>query len=294
MKTYAPSINLKPIITIKDKRLSSLLVKQPNNNISLLELVKKLKIPKNNYECRSLFKIRINQSQGRYSYFFQDLKDNKLIKDLVGFKEKLSLPIVFSTLVTHQPKVYLLMYFSLLAAIKQRFPKTRTIIYFETWFSRYFFQKTSNSKAYLELIKTIEKSTGKIVDQIFFTENISKNMCVPAFFIQETLSKIGISDFISILPYSKHRLDNIRLTDLLHFIWNLYSIYLIPGTYLTSINSKREFLTFRKALKKDRLSIAFLPKAPEEMDSHKAHSFYKQYLDFGGMTHIYRQLQNFL
>lgn len=201
-------------------------------------------------------------------------KNRQLIKDFIGIKKSSPNKLIFSTLVGHSPKIYLAMYLFFVRWLNsQMTARTHLIVYLEDWFSRFFLNKTIDNQSLLGYENFIEKF--EVADEIIYSHDSSVKKIIYATFVDNYLQKTSMGDFLSVLPYSKQESLFINFRDILHFVWNIYVFSLNPGIYLTSINSKREFIVFRKVLG-NGLSIIFFPIAPENIDGEN-NDFYSRY-----------------
>lgn len=212
-----------------------------------------------------------------FSGFLDLAKSKQLIKDFIGIGKKIKNKIVFTTLVGEQPKPYLLMYLLFAKRVKKNFPALEFVIHLEDWFPGKYLSEKAKRRATLNYERFIHQFN--IVDRIIFTSSLFPRKLVSSSFIKKTLSNVTLEDFLSVLPFQKRSLEFILFDDLFHFVWNIFTIFSIPGIYLTSMNSKREFLIFRKSLLGDP-PVIFFPSAPEDISSEVSFKFYSRYFSF--------------
>ena len=259
--------------------LESLEIWDYTRNVSLIE---KFSFFDNNYASKS---------NSKFLSFLVSAKNKNLIKDFVGIGKKTKSRIVFSILIDQRPKPYLIMYLLFLKKIKKIFPSFEFIIHLEDWFLKDYSSEKINKKIISRYKQVINKFN--VADRVILTESFFRHKIIPPHFIKEVLVNINVGDFLSVLPFQKRNPEFILLGDIFHFIWNIFTIQKIPGIYLTSMNSKREFLVFRKALK-GKPPVIFFPSAPEDIFSTDVLLFYSNYLLFPKNKTEIKELKSFL
>ena len=266
------------------------------NNLCLVDFLKSLKIWSVTQNIFSTEKFPFfdnsyaSKSNSEFLSFLSSAKNKNLIKDFVGIGKKTKKRIVFSILIDQRPKPYIIMYLLFLKKIKKIFPSFEFIIHLEDWFLKNYSSEKVNKKITSEYKQFIDKFN--VADKIIFTSSFFRHKIIPPYFIKEVLTNVNVGDFLSVLPFQKRHPEFILLGDISHFIWNIFTIQTIPGIYLTSINSKREFLVFRKALKGE-LPVIFFPSAPEDMFSADILRFYSSYLSSKNKVEL-RELRSLL
>lgn len=267
------------------------------NNLCLADFLKSLKIWSVTQNTFSTEKFPFfgnnyaSKSNFEFLSFLSSAKNKNLINDFVGIGKKTKKRIVFSILINQRPKPYLIMYLLFLKKIKKIFPSFEFIIHLEDWFLKNDSSEKTNKKIISKYKQFIDKFN--VADKIILTSSFFRHKIIPPHFIKEVLTNVNVGDFLSVLPFQKRYPEFILLGDIFHFIWNIFIIQTIPGIYLTSINSKREFLVFRKALKGELLVI-FFPSAPEDMFSADILRFYSSYLLSSDNKTELKELSNLL
>lgn len=148
--------------------------------------------------------------------FMESAKQKGIIKDFIGIGQKVEIPptLIFSSIIGKETKPYLAMYMLFVARLKREMPNFRFTIHLEDWFPASFLNRLINpdsTRRYLEYISRFE------VADISITTSSIPIKIIPQQFIKDNLSRVSLGDFISVLPFTKHSLDNISLSDLLHF-----------------------------------------------------------------------------
>lgn len=207
-----------------------------------------------------------------------------LIKDSLGIKKNCRFnQLIFSGLVGSGPKPYLAMYLFFAQGVKKKISLFRFIIHLEDSLPRllsdksYKFKPVDMYRGYIDRFR--------IADKVILTSTLFKQLLVPMEFTREYFANLLLDDFLSVLPFHNRQSNFILLSDILHFVWQVYFIHFYPGIYLTSINSKREFLVFRKCLSK-QLPVIFFPIAPENAKSKSDINFYQKYHSLTGNKNI--------
>lgn len=284
-------LDLESLRPLGETRLSSLLqsLKQSTvtDTLSLAEFIELLglKSPANKELSSNIFG---NLSQEEFPPVKSDLlglvelaKREGLIRDFIGIGRKVkNTRIIFSSVVGRKPKPHLAMYLLFINRLKRELSDFEFIVHLEDWFMSNFLPRSVDLDSKSKYMEYIKRFCG--ADVIITTSSITTK-AIPQRFIQDSLSQVTLEDFISVLPFTKHSLDNIRLYDLLHLVWNAYLVSTLRGIYLTNINSKREFLIFRKALGGNPPTV-FFPSAPESIEETGNIDFYDKYVTFSGLS----------
>lgn len=82
---------------------------------------------------------------------------------------------------------------------------------------------------------------------------------VPLDFIEKTFGDCSMAEFMVMLPFHKHDMSVMSVSDVAHCLWGTYVFSCFPGLHLTAINSKRNYMLFRKLLGRT-YSVALLPR----------------------------------
>ena len=285
-KSYKQSLNSLP--GFNNKNFS--------NNFNFADFLESLEIwtySKNSAVCSdpSFNSSSNSKKESDFLNFILSAKNKNLINDFVGIGKKTKNRIVFSLLIQEEPKPYIMMYLLFVKKIKKIFPNFEFIVYLEDWLPKYYSDiKTNKIKVskYKRFITEFDVADRIVAADPFFYRKI-----IELSFVKEFLKNIKVADFLDVLPFQRRHPEFILLYDLFHFIWNIFTIKTIPGIYLTSINSKREFLIFRKALGGD-LPVIFFPIAPESASNVETLEFYSNYFMFAQEKANLNQFKKFL
>mgnify|MGYP001092985389 CR=1 FL=1 len=219
---------------------------------NIFEFIDKLKI--GSQRKNPLISNPIYDTKTDLSKIFLDLKSKNTVNDLIGRFQFDYIPnIVFSTLIDLTIKSYVLQYIDILNLIFDNSGITSTIWLEDTITKIH--RGFNNDQIYksLEIYKDYFRKC-KLAKLLVSSETIPYGIDYE--FCKDNL-QINFDEFISILPFHKRDFHNIKLIDLLHFVWNLFVVCKVPGIYLTGVNTKRSFQLFRKH--NNNVSVVLLP-----------------------------------
>ena len=230
------------------------------DNLSLLTVLDQLSLGSNKI-VREYFPVQQESKNTNLSVNVKILRQKRKIVDVMGsLKNPENMSIYFSTMVGIKPKEYLKQYIGVAKVLCNSSSKLKFVLWFE------------------DSLTCLKKDWGILIIQQainsykkFFEKNFSESQIllsseiiprgIPQSFA-ENISEIMINELLSILPFHLRNPKFVKIFDLVHFVWNSYLFYRLPGIYLVGINNKRHFQLFRKIIRQ-KLTAVFLPLGSE-------------------------------
>jgi len=236
------------------------------NNLSLLTILKQLNLgsDKTTKEC---FPIQDFDNKVNISSTIRILKQEKKIVDSIGpIEVPLNIPIYFLTLIGLKPKKYLYQYTEVVKILSGILSNSRFIVWLEDTLTI-----LKNNWDDLTMQKSIEKyknflNKKGLKHKILLSSKVAP-IGIPREFI-EKLKKITFNEFLSVIPFHRRSPILIKVMDIVHFIWNCYVLYRLPGIHLGGINNKRHFQLFRKIIGQ-QITVILLPLCSERFINEK-------------------------
>lgn len=193
----------------------------------------------------------------------QSLRQQRKIADAIGpTKISSSMPICFSTFVGLKPKEYLKQYVEVAKILYESPNKLRFVVWIEDtltilkngW-------DVSTAQQAVNAYKAFFSKEFPECQMILSGEMAPVG--IPQSFA-EKLSAITTEEFLSALPFHLRNPMFVKTLDIVHFIWNCYLLYRLPGVYLAGVNNKRHFQLFRKVVGQQVTAI-LLPLGSENL-----------------------------
>jgi len=193
----------------------------------------------------------------------QTLRQQRKIVDAVGpTKISSNTPVCFSTFVGLKPKEYLKQYVEVMKILCESSSKLRFVVWLEDtltilkngW-------NVLTAQQAIEAYKTFFKKEFP-ESQVLLSSEVAP-VGIPQSFA-EKLSAITTEEFLSALPFHLRNPMFVKKMDIVHFAWECYVLYRLPGVYLVGINNKRHFQLFRKVVG-SRVTAVLLPLGSESI-----------------------------
>jgi hypothetical protein len=231
------------------------------NNLPFPVILKKLDLGSER-DTKEYFPIQQPSGKIDLSGSIQILKQQRKIVEAIGStKISTNTPICFSTFVGIKPKEYLKQYVEVAKILCGPLSELRFIVWLEDTLT--ILKNDWNISTAQQAVNTYKAFFSKEFPecQILLSSEIAP-IGIPQGFA-ERLSAITTEEFLSVLPFHLRNPSFVRIFDLVHFAWNCYVVYRLPGVYLAGINNKHHFQLFRKIVGK-QISVLLLPLGPED------------------------------
>ena len=191
----------------------------------------------------------------------QTLKQQEKVVDVIGPTKILSsMSIYFSTFISIRPKEYLKQYVEVAKVLCKSSKELKFVVWLEDTLS---ILKNgwdvSTAQQAVNAFKTffLKEFPGC---QMMLSSGIAPRGISQDF--AEKISAITTEEFLSALPFHLRKPMFIKILDIVHFVWNCYVLYRLPGIHLAGITNKRHFQLFRKVVGK-KVTAILLPLGSE-------------------------------
>jgi len=177
----------------------------------------------------------------------QTLKQQRKIVDAIGpTKISSNIPICFSTFVGIKPKEYLKQYVEVAKILYEPSNKLRFVVWLEDTLT--ILKNGWNASTAQQAVDAFKAFFSKEFSecQTILSSEIAP-IGIPQSFA-EKLSVITTEEFLSALPFHLRNPMFVKTLDVVHFVWNCYVLYRLPGVHLAGITNKRHFQLFRKVV----------------------------------------------
>jgi len=177
----------------------------------------------------------------------QTLKQQRKIVDAIGpTKISSNIPICFSTFVGIKPKEYLKQYVEVAKILYEPSNKLRFVVWLEDTLT--ILKNGWNASTAQQAVDAFKAFFSKEFSecQTILSSEIAP-IGIPQSFA-EKLSVITTEEFLSALPFHLRNPMFVKTLDVVHFVWNCYILYRLPGVHLAGITNKRHFQLFRKVV----------------------------------------------
>ena len=190
-----------------------------------------------------------------------DLMEQKCLTDVIGSRSLDRESFLFyTTLVSEKPKPYFSVYVELLRQINM-VTGMPMVVWLEDLISlpRFNWSLEAIQKATVSTRDWFASLDVKIVIGI---SSEHEGGIVPLDFIRTRFSNYSVSEFTTMLPFHKHDMSLVSVSDVAHCVWSMYVYSCFPGLHFTATNSKRNYQLFRKLCGK-RYSVALITPVSE-------------------------------
>lgn len=177
----------------------------------------------------------------------QQLRKDGKVADTIGpTKVPKGTPVCFSTLLGTGPKAYLRQYIEVAKILCKPSIGLRFVIWLEDTLTalKYGWDASVKQRA-IDAYASFFKIEFPECEIIISSETAPVG--VPKSFT-EKLGNITAEEFISALPFHLRNPMFVKTLDVVHFVWNCYVLYRLPGVHLAGITNKRHFQLFRKVV----------------------------------------------
>lgn len=178
----------------------------------------------------------------------QALRQQRKIVDTIGpIKISSNIPICFSTFVGLKPKEYLRQYVEVAKILcGHSTDRMRFVVWLEDTLTilKNDWDVPTAQQAVSAFKTFFAKEFSKC--QIMLSSEIAP-VGIPQCFAKK-LSAITTEEFLSALPFHLRNPMFVKTLDIIHFAWNCYVLYRLPGVHLAGITNKRHFQLFRKVV----------------------------------------------
>jgi hypothetical protein len=174
----------------------------------------------------------------------QALKQQRKIVDTIGPIKISYTTICFSTLLGIKPKEYLKQYVEVAKILCTSSDKLKFVVWLEDALT-----VLKNDWDISTIQQAVNTYRAFFYDefpecQILLSSEIAP-VGIPQSFADK-LSAITTEDFLSVLPFHRRNPMFVKTIDMIHFVWQCYVLYRLPGVHLACITQKRHFQLFRK------------------------------------------------
>lgn len=193
----------------------------------------------------------------------QALRQRKKIVDAIGpTKISSNMPICFSTFVGIKPKEYLKQYVEVAKILCEPFRELQFVVWLEDTLTvlKNGWDASMTQKAVDAYRAFFRKEFPD--SQVLLSSEVAP-IGIPQSFT-EKLFVITAEEFLSALPFHLRNPMFVKTLDIVHFVWNCYLLYKLPGVYLAGINNKRHFQLFRK-VSDQKITAILLPLGSENL-----------------------------
>ena len=195
----------------------------------------------------------------------QVFRQRKEIVDAIGpTKISSDIPIYFSTFVGIKPKVYIKQYVDVAKILCGPPYGLQFVVWLEDTLT-----VLKNDWDTSMAQKSVDAYKAFFWKEFPDSQILLSSEVAPAGIPQsfaEKLSVITTEEFLSALPFHLRNPMFVKTLDVVHFVWNCYLLYRLPGIYLAGINNKRHFQLFRK-VSGQRITVILLPLGSENLAS---------------------------
>ena len=177
----------------------------------------------------------------------QTIRQQRKIVDVIGpTKISSNMPICFSTFVGIKPKEYLKQYVEVAKILYEPSNKLRFVVWLEDTLT--ILKNGWNASTAQQAVDAFKAFFSKEFSecQTILSSEIAP-IGIPQSFA-EKLSVITTEEFLSALPFHLRNPMFVKTLDVVHFVWNCYVLYRLPGVHLAGITNKRHFQLFRKVV----------------------------------------------
>ena len=177
----------------------------------------------------------------------QTIRQQRKIVDAIGpTKISSNMPICFSTFVGIKPKEYLKQYVEVAKILCVPSNKLRFVVWIEDTLT--ILKNGWNASTAQQAVDAFKAFFSKEFSecQMILSSEIAP-IGIPQSFA-EKLSVITTEEFLSALPFHLRNPMFVKTLDVVHFVWNCYILYRLPGVHLAGITNKRHFQLFRKVV----------------------------------------------
>jgi len=177
----------------------------------------------------------------------QTIRQQRKIVDAIGpTKISSNMPICFSTFVGIKPKEYLKQYVEVAKILYEPSNKLRFVVWLEDTLT--ILKNGWNASTAQQAVDAFKAFFSKEFSecQTILSSEIAP-IGIPQSFA-EKLSVITTEEFLSALPFHLRNPMFVKTLDVVHFVWNCYILYRLPGVHLAGITNKRHFQLFRKVV----------------------------------------------
>jgi len=177
----------------------------------------------------------------------QTIRQQRKIVDVIGpTKISSNMPICFSTFVGIKPKEYLKQYVEVAKILYEPSNKLRFVVWLEDTLT--ILKNGWNASTAQQAVDAFKAFFSKEFSecQTILSSEIAP-IGIPQSFA-EKLSVITTEEFLSALPFHLRNPMFVKTLDVVHFVWNCYILYRLPGVHLAGITNKRHFQLFRKVV----------------------------------------------
>ena len=177
----------------------------------------------------------------------QTIRQQRKIVDAIGpTKISSNMPICFSTFVGVKPKEYLKQYVEVAKILCEPSNKLRFVVWLEDTLT--ILKNGWNASTAQQAVDAFKAFFSKEFSecQMILSSEIAP-IGIPQSFA-EKLSVITTEEFLSALPFHLRNPMFVKTLDVVHFVWNCYILYRLPGVHLAGITNKRHFQLFRKVV----------------------------------------------
>jgi hypothetical protein len=215
------------------------------NNLPFPVILERLDLGSNR-DTKEYFPAQQSTGKIDLSNSIQALKQQRKIVDTIGPTKISSNIICFSTFVAIKPKEYLKQYVEVTKILCGPLGKLRFVVWLEDTLT--ILKNDWNVSTAQQAVNAYKAFFSKEFPecQILLSSEIAP-IGIPQSFA-ERLSAITTEEFLSALPFHLRNPVFVKTLDVVHFVWNCYVLYRLPGVHLASITNKRHFQLFRKVV----------------------------------------------
>jgi len=193
----------------------------------------------------------------------QSLSQQRKIVEAIGpTKISSSMSICFSTFVELKPKGYLKQYVEVAKILCGPSGKLRFVVWLEDTLT--ILKNGWNASTAQQAVNAYKAFFSKEFPecQMLLSSEIAP-VGIPQSFT-ERLPAITTEEFLSALPFHRRNPMFVKTFDVVHFVWNCYVLYRLPGVHLAGITNKRHFQLFRKVVGQN-VTAVLLPLGSESV-----------------------------